>query len=120
MVDPRAETGFSTQPLDQRGLGLELAVDDLQGPLRAQAAGGAINGGVGAMPEARDELVAADAGAPQLLDVYHGVTSTLLLMPLATQGFVQAHEQLAPDLPLSLVLPSLAMRRSSISGFRPT
>src|SRR5262249_55833556 len=80
MIDSRAETGFTPQALDERGFRLQLAVDDLQRPLRAEAACRAIYSRVRAVPEARDQLIAADAGAPQLLDVYHGVISTLLLV----------------------------------------
>src|SRR5262249_756528 len=48
--------------------------------LRTQAPSRAVYSGVRAMSEARDQLIAADSGAPQLLDVYHAVTSTLRRM----------------------------------------
>src|SRR5207245_663786 len=65
---------FAPQALDQRRLRLQLAVDDLQGPLGAEAAGRPVHSRVSTVPEAPDELVATYAGAPELLDVYHRAT----------------------------------------------
>jgi hypothetical protein len=78
VVNPSAEAGLSPQTFDQRRLGFELAVDDLERPLGPETAGRSVDGGMRTVTEASHELVAAHAGTTKFLNVYHFLTVSLL------------------------------------------